>query len=437
MSICVKLRQQREQVLNKMDAVLSLAGDRPTNADEDRLLATLQAEDDSLAAQIGKAEADAKRAADIKSRKETLSQSTGRLVGDPHAGRVELGKQRPLWSSFGEQLQAIVQAGSPDGNRDERLAVSGGSANVGSDGGYLIQKDFSAEIYKLAYETGQLAGRCRRVGISKNSDGLEIPFVEEDSRATGSRWGGVRVYRRAEADTVTASRPKIGKLEFRLEELMGIAYMTERLAQDASAMEDIYKQAFAEEFAFVLDDEIYRGSGVGQCQGLLTAAATIEVAKETSQPADTIVAENVQKMWARCHARHRFNAVWFVNQEIEPQLQGMQIGTGTSAHLVYMPAGGLSGAQYGTLFGRPVVPIEHASALGDKGDITLADLSQYMLIEKDSLRSDVSMHVRFLYDERCFRFIMRVNGGPLWKSAKTPYKGASTLSPFVTLASRA
>jgi hypothetical protein len=60
-----------------------------------------------------------------------------------------------------------------------------------------------------------------------------------------------------------------------------------------------------------------------------------------------------------------------------------------------------------------------------------------LLIEKDGLQTDQSMHVRFLYNEQAFRFIMRINGQPIWQSALTPYKGANTLSPYVTLAARA
>jgi HK97 family phage major capsid protein len=342
------------------------------------------------------------------------------------------------WSSFGEQLTAIAEAARPGGRTDPRLyAASGASAGVGSDGGFLIQKDFSSEVYEKAYETGILASRCDQVEISENSDGLEVPYIDETSRANGSRWGGVRVYRRAEAATVTASKPALGKFEVRLEDLMGIAYATGRLLQDATALEQVMTRAFSSEFAFKLDDEIIRGTGAGECLGVLNSPALVSVAKETGQTADTIVAENVQKIWARTWARSRTNGVWLYNQECEPQLQSMQIGTGTSAQLVYLPAGGLSGQQFATIYGRPALPIEQASALGDLGDIMFVDLAEYALIRKGGMQADQSMHVRFIYDEMAFRFIMRVNGKPKWASALTPFKGSGTQSPFVALAARA
>jgi hypothetical protein len=49
----------------------------------------------------------------------------------------------------------------------------------------------------------------------------------------------------------------------------------------------------------------------------------------------------------------------------------------------------------------------------------------------------MSMHVRFLYDETAFRFVFRMDGQPLWDKPLTPYKGTTTTSTTVTLATRA
>jgi len=47
-----------------------------------------------------------------------------------------------------------------------------------------------------------------------------------------------------------------------------------------------------------------------------------------------------------------------------------------------------------------------------------------------------SVHVRFLNHERTFKFWMENDGRCWWRSAMTPKRSASTLSPFVTLATR-
>lgn len=367
--------------------------------------------------------------------------ATGFVVSEAELNGAQVAK--PVFASLGEQLQAIAKSALPENSVDQRLlevqnAATGGSAGVSSDGGYFIQDDFSTDLIKRVYDEGILANRTRQVEISAKSNKFKTNMIDETSRATGSRMGGVQIYRAAEADTVTAKKPKFAKIDLELEKLMGLAYMTDELMEDATALESVYKEAFTSEFAFTVDDEIFRGTGSGQCLGLLKSDALVTVAKEAGQGADTIVAENIINMYSRLWSRSRPKAAWFINQEIEPQLHQMTIETGTgSGQLVYMPPGGLSQAPYGTMYGLPVIPIEHGSALGDKGDIVLADLSQYLMIKKGGLKQDVSAHVRFINGEMTFRFTMRNNGQPMWEKPLTPYKGANTLSPYVTLAERA
>jgi HK97 family phage major capsid protein len=103
---------------------------------------------------------------------------------------------------------------------------------------------------------------------------------------------------------------------------------------------------------------------------------------------------------------------------------------------VYINAGSIAGQPYGTLFGRPVIPVEYCQTLGTKGDVVLADLSQYVMIEKGGVQAAQSIHVRFLNDEQTFRWVVRNDGQPTWNAALTPYKGSNTLSPFVCVAAR-
>lgn len=338
------------------------------------------------------------------------------------------------FASFGEQLMAAYRAAMPGGKVDERLttrAASGLNESTPSDGGFLVQQDFVTELLKRTYETGILASKVKKIPISTNANGMKINAIDEDSRANGSRWGGVQTYWEGEADEITASKPKFRQMELSLKKLTGLCYATDELLQDAAALEAVIRQAFAEEFGFKIDDAILSGSGEGEPLGILNSGAIVTVAKEASQT-DIITVENLIKMWNRLWSRSRANAVWYINQELEPYLYTLKIGDKP----VYIPAGGLSEKPYGTLFGRPVVPIEQCSAAGEVGDIILADIGQYLLIDKGGIKSASSIHVRFLYDENVFRFIYRVDGKPIWTKPLTPYKGSAIVSPFVTLAKR-
>jgi len=342
------------------------------------------------------------------------------------------------WRSFGEYLQAVKTAGMTQGARvDPRLKATGLSEGINSDGGFLVQTDFTAQLLRRTYETGVLASRARRVPISANANGLTLNALDETSRATGSRLGGITSYWLGEGGTKTASAPTFRQMELRLKKLIGLCYATDELLNDAMALENVISTGFAEEFGWMIDNAMVRGTGAGQPLGVLNAAPLVSVAKEVGQAATTLVYDNVLKMWSRMWAPSRANSVWLVNQDVEPQLWSMDLPVGTGGLPVMLPPGGASASPYMTLFGRPIIPIEQCSTLGTQGDIILADWSQYVMIEKGGIEAASSIHVQFTTDETAFRFVLRADGQPSWNAALTPANGTNTLSPFVTLDTRA
>jgi len=345
------------------------------------------------------------------------------------------------FGSFGEQLAAVMHAGSPGGIVDPRLriqAATGLSESISSDGGFLVQQDFSTELLQEVFNTGILSSRCRRIGISSDSNGIKIPGVDETSRAS-TRSGGIVAYWKDEAATKIASKPKFRMIELNLKKLIGLCYATDELLRDATALEGYIRQAFIAEFGFQVDDAIINGTGAGMPLGILNAGCLVSVAKETGQNAATILAENVEKMWSRMFAQSLPRAEWFINQNCYPQLFQMSHAIGTGGIPVFLPPGGLSVAPYGALLGRPVTPIEQCASLGTVGDIIFGDFGNgYVLAEKGGIQTDMSIHVQFIYDESVFRFVLRVDGQPVRASTLTPYKGGAnfTQSHFIALATR-
>ena len=140
-------------------------------------------------------------------------------------------------------------------------------------------------------------------------------------------------------------------------------------------------------------------------------------------------------MYARRIGSRTGNYVWLINQDIEPQLFTMGLAVGSGGIPVYMPAGGLSAAPLATLMGRPVIPCEHCATLGTTGDIIFTDLSRYLMIDKGGMQSASSIHVKFIYDETTFRFVLRCDGQPMDKTYITPFKGTNYQSAIITLSS--
>ena len=344
----------------------------------------------------------------------------------------------PKFKSLGEQMQAVYKAGV-GGGVDTRLkvasTVAGAAEGIPSEGGFLIQPEFASELITIAHDVGILYKKCRKIPVTGNS--LTLNGIDETSRANGSRWGGIQVYWSDEAGTVTATKVKWRQMNLKLKKLMGLCYVTDELLADAPALQSWTMQAFSEEMAFKVDDGIINGTGAGQLLGILNSPSLVSQAAETGQVTATVVYENILNMWNRMPDRNRKKAEWFINQDVEPQLDQMYLATGTSGVPVYFPAGGVTATSPAMLKSRPVTCVEQCAGLGTVGDILLADLSEYLLIDKGAVSSDSSIHVKFVSDEMTFRFIYRIDGQPLWHSVLTPYKGtANTRSPFVGLASR-
>jgi len=342
------------------------------------------------------------------------------------------------FKSFGE-FAVAVHAASTGGNGEhvDRLrnaATTYGNEGTGADGGFAVFPEFRREIWQKVMGEDNLLTRCDQLQTGSNN--MTVPKDETTPWQTS---GGIQCYWEAEGAQATGSKPALEMATYRLNKLFALVPVSEELLSDAPGLESWLRSKAPLKIQSKTNTALIRGTGAGQPLGILNSGCLVSVAKETSQPADTVRFANVNKMWSRMYAPCRRNAVWLINQDIESQLNGMAFDpSATSKVPVYLPANGVSGSPYATLFGRPVVPVTACSTLGDKGDIILADMSQYMALTKagENIRTDVSMHLYFDQALQAFRFIFRVDGRPWWGSTITPENGTNTLSCFVTLDER-
>ena len=420
-----ELRQQRASLVDEMGKLAEIEewDDETRDKFED-----LKSRADAL-------EADIKRLEEFDKVRRDLNRpvpTEGLEVGE--------GPEDRKFNNIGECARAIIVAGTPGGSTDPRLvgmnhrAASGLGEAVPADGGFLLEESYVGEIMGRVYDQSGVLSRVRRIPIGANSNSITLKAVDESSRADGSRLGGVQGYWAAEAATVTASKPAFRDMRLQLNKLMAICYLTDELLEDVVALNSFVPAAFADELEFKLVDAVINGDGAGKPLGIMNSAALVTESEEASQTATTFVAENAAKMFSRLWARSRPQAVWLISQDVEPQLWTMEMGSGNTA--VFLPPGGYSQAPYGSLFGRPIVPIEQCQTLGTAGDVILADLSQYLLAYKGGLSGAWSMHVQFLYGEMVFRLSMRVDGQSAWNGALTPFNAGATISPFVVVETR-
>jgi len=344
-----------------------------------------------------------------------------------------------------EFFRAVLDASLQGSTRDERLLHLAASRNrawmtAGSDehgtysdpyGGFLVPSGFMPNLLQVQAEVDPTAGRT--TSIPMTSPKVSIP-ARTDKTHTSSVTGGLVVYRRSETQAVTASRMAVEQVELAATPLMGLSYATEELIADSAiSFVALLQQGFRDEFAAKILLEKISGTGVGQMEGVLNAPCAVGVTKETGQDADSIVYENVVKMRARCW-RYQ-DAIWLYNHDCLPQLMQLVMQIGTSGVPMWQTSA--REGEPDMLLGRPAFPTEFCPTVGDAGDILLGNWSQYLEGTLQGLESAESMHVRFEYNERTFRFLMRNDGRCWWRSYLTPKKSSATLSPFVYLNARA
>jgi HK97 family phage major capsid protein len=366
------------------------------------------------------------------------------MLPDPNPRIDELQARYPglpakedRFGSFGDALVAVRNAADPSRGVDRKLrAAAGLNEGSPSDGGFLVQQDFASDIKTRMFSTGQILPRVTRLPISANSNSIHIPAAADDTESAGI-FGGIIAYWLAEAGSKTPSSPKFRDMELRLKKMAAVVPTTDELLADKVALEAFVRLGSNKALVKEAEKQIIRGVGAGQPLGILNSGALVTVDAEVGQLADTVVYQNIVNMWSRMFADSRQNAIWLINQSIEPQLFTMGITVGVGGSPVYMPPGGASATPYGTLFGRPVIPCNYCSKLGDVGDLILADFSEYLWIEKGGIQEAQSIHYAFITDETYYRFVMRCDGQPAWNKPFTPEQATTaTQSPFVTLAAR-
>lgn len=318
----------------------------------------------------------------------------------------------------------------------ERKTAGTMEEGVPSQGGYTVPTEFGAMIYQQSLESAIVRPRARFQPMASNR--LEIN-ADVDKDHSSNYFGGVYIYRSGEGGQLTASNPTYQRIALTLHKVTGLCHITSELLEDSAiALEADVSRKFAEAIAFTQDDDFLNGTGANQPLGALNTSnpAIITVSAVSGQGSSTVIAENIRDMWTRLHARNKPNAVWLVNQDVFPQLFGMILTAGTAAVPIWLPAGGVSGAPYSSLMGRPVIETEKCQTLGTAGDIALVDFSAYVVAGRTNSEAPnvaTSIHLKFDYDMQSFRFTMRYDGQPTWTSTLTPKYSSNTLSPFVVL----
>ena len=355
------------------------------------------------------------------------------------------------WKSWAEFIKDGVQnARSPEFrarhaesfkrmNRNSAFFKARGITSISGEGGsFLINPEIAPTVDWL-FNDNDLAKRIHTVNT--NHSWYRFIRAKDLDRNDGSRHGGVFSKWIDEGESGTESYPRHTYTELRAKKLAVFVFYTEEMINDSPiAIEQVIGDAVRAEIDFAINRAIVWGADGVEPLGFANSNATLSIAKEAGQAARTVKYENLLKMLAGLYRTSQSKAVWLHHQEVIPQIGQLQLGGYPVS--VNIQNGGVSQSVTTNLLGRPAIESELCAPLGDSGDIWYIDPYMYKAISQSMIREDVSMHVEFLTDQQCMRFILRFDGRPLHDTTITPFKApgsANTPSPqasFVNLQAR-
>ena len=452
-----ELREKLAALKTEAEAIIAAAdgGERDLTAEETARIETISAEAERLQKQISARDAVAGVAsvAAMSSGRQTTDTASTAVVAPPAAlgagGQVADGGGPRItgggirndvvdgsfgWRNLGEQAMAIrahaVGGGAPDPRLiSDAAATTFGSEGVGADGGFAVAPAFSAAIRSHALEEDALLPLTDMTPVEGNS--MTFPQSEQ------TPWGGTGVYASWTAEGVAAGqrKPVLNQKTLRLARLTALVPMTDELLADASALGSFLTTQTGRSIRWETNDALVNGNGIGKPRGIFVSGALVSVAKDGSQTADTITIGNVTNMFGRLMSNTNASTRWLVNHDGLPQIMQLTIGN----HPVFTPpVAGITMAPNGMLLGIPIIKSQTCQTVGDKGDIYLADWSQYASITKTSgVEVATSIHLFFDANTTAFRATFRVDGDTWADAGVTPENGTNTLGSFITTDARA
>jgi len=405
------IEQMKGKMFDLVDQVRELAKeDRDLSAEEvekrDKMLADIKFMEADIAAEEQLQRVEAQKA---------------KVVSDPE-------KEKAEWRSLGEFVQTIAK--NPNDKRlagretdlpaEERQQIQG----VGADGGFLVPEIFSKELLTVSPDEAIIRPRARVFGAQTSGTAaagfgdFHIPAL--DYVAGANMYAGATVQWIDEAAAKPATQIVFNRITLSPYEVAAHVPISDRLLYNAPAIEQIVKTQLRGALIDAEENTFLNDTAAGTPTGIIDHAATITVARPA--PGGVVyqdLADMLAVFWGK-------RGVWITGRDMLPQLMALQ---DPNNNYIWQP--NARDGNPGTIFGMPVLFSDHSPAMGDLGDVVLADLSYYLIADGMGISMAVSPHQRFTENITLIKAWKTVDGSP-WLTGPLPT--STPTSPFVELA---
>lgn len=445
MKVAELLKNKAEKVAEARSMIeLARKENRTMTEDEERKMETCKTEIENISKELEKIQKMQETERQLATMAANAGEHENTVVTFPNAD------ERMSFNGLGEFLQSVAEFGKSNRNLDPRLKyqedkrsaelrANGMNVTTPQDGGFFLgQPKLINELFSnqenTVYRDIVMSTRQYR----DDGSGVEIPVINETSRAEGYRGGALKAYRKAEAATMTVATAKLQSEIIHPSEMFFLLPVTNRLLRNAPALVSQVQNMVVPEMYHRSAYEIFRGSGAGECKGILNDSnCCISIAKETGQKAGTVVWDNILKMESQLDISSGMNAAYYCNQFLPMrELAKISVAIGTAGELVKIFVPNQFGPGKDGLNNRPLIKTEFLPSPGTSGDLVLADLKKYAMIFDPAVSAEASIHVYYLTNESAFRWVWVVNGQPIEKAKTSESDSNTQVASFIKLASR-
>jgi HK97 family phage major capsid protein len=433
----LEMKKEKLDLINEQRAMLDKADTekRKVTDEEETIYKALDVKIDQLEKDILAAEVDAERRKKL-AEKEIESRKAGKADGDM---KINIDHKLPVdpekeFRNAGEYLFAIARL-KQDGVRDARLDAlrekREQTMGTGATGGYALPEQFDAAIRQVQAQEAIVRPRATVIPAGSPPD-AKLTFPALDQTSAQNMYGGVTVVHTGEGVTMTETTMNLKEVTLEPKEISAYIVVTNKLLSNWDAASSFVTRQLSTAMNGQEDYDFMRGDGVNKALGYVNCAAAIAY---TRAGANAISFADVYGMLARAKMGGKY--VWIASQTIIPQLAAM---TDAGTHAVWLGGKDANGAASetmpSTLFGFPVLFADRLPALGTKGDLSLVDLSYYLIKDGSGPAAASSEHILFLSNKTVFKIVWNVDAHP-WLTEPIPLEGstANTVSPFVILSS--
>lgn len=339
--------------------------------------------------------------------------------GIPRVGQVGLDyrqlfgpcSDRAGYNSFNDFLEAVATQ-----TVERRTNIAG----AGALGGYLVPEYWSAELMNIITAQSVAAKYVRTVKVLGD---CHFPLWNSFDRTTGKEVGNISAEWVAEATSATEVSPELKSILLSPKKLIVYASASRELVQDGIDFAKQLGGVLTQAVAGGLDAGILVGSGVGKPQGVLHSPSAVDVARAT---ANAIGYADITSMLSRIWPPILTNVVWICSPGAFLQILRLK---DDANQLVWPVSGGnIQGGFAMTILGRPLLVSDRLSALGSRGDLVCADLSQYVLALRQEITLESTNAARWSEDLTSWRACLRADGQAIWSQAIKPANNSDTLS---------